>query len=168
VSVMPAEAGSPVGIDSEDDRDGGLKVGELAKGGHGRVSGVGGEGGEVGVHARGESCSSLSSGLPLSNSTSQQCFTAFLVCFAGGGEADGERAADGTRGEGGAGDGGGARFNGRGSLGVFTVAGSCLLAITVSATSRLPGGWLHFTQPSFNLRLDRLDSRCVRREQLCC
>jgi hypothetical protein len=76
------------------------------------------------MHARGESCSSLSSGPPLSNSTSQCRFTAFLERFAGGVEAEGESAADGASGKGGAGDGGGARFNGRGSLGVFPATGA--------------------------------------------
>ncbi len=57
-------------------------MGGLGEGGRGEVRGVSGEGeGDVG----GESCSSTSSGPPLSNSTSQRSFTAFLVRFAGGG-----------------------------------------------------------------------------------
>jgi hypothetical protein len=77
-----------VGVDSEE--DGGLHVGELGEGGRGGVGSVSSKGeGKVGVHARGESCSFLSSVLSLSNSTSQHCFTAFLVRFAGGGEVAG-------------------------------------------------------------------------------
>jgi hypothetical protein len=97
-----------VGVDSEEDGGRGLQVGELGEGGRRGVRGVGGDGeGVLGVHARGESCSSLSSGPPPSNSTSQCHFTAFLVRFAGGGKAEGESAADGASGEGGASNGGG-------------------------------------------------------------
>jgi hypothetical protein len=81
------------------------------------------------MHVRGESCSSLSSGPPLSNSTSQHSFTAFLVHFTGGVEAEGESAADGASGEG---NGGGAKFNGRGLPDVFPAAGSGILVFTAS------------------------------------
>jgi hypothetical protein len=91
-----------VGVDSEEDRGRGLQVGELGEGSRRGVRGVGGDGeGVVGVDAREESCSSLSSGPPPSNSTSQCHLTAFLVCLAGGGEAEGDSATDGASGEGG-------------------------------------------------------------------
>ncbi len=87
-------------------------MGELGEGGRSGVGGVGSEGeGEVGVHSRGESCSFPSSVPPLSNSTSQRHFTAFLVRLAGGGEAGGERATSGASSEG---NGGGADSMGEG------------------------------------------------------
>ncbi len=98
------------------------------------------------MHERGESSSSPSSGPPLSNSTSHSRFTAFLVRFAGGGEAEGESTAEGVgvvgcsggAGAGDAGGGGGARFLERRLLGVSLAAGSGKLGFTASGavTSR--------------------------------
>jgi hypothetical protein len=57
-------------------------------GGGGNRVGNGGEG-NGGEYRGGERCRSSSSPMPLSNSTSQRLFAAFLVCLAGRGEGEG-------------------------------------------------------------------------------
>jgi hypothetical protein len=85
------------GPDGEENGKGGLQVGKVGESGGSGVGCVGSEeDGKEGVLERGESCSSPSSPLPLSSATSHCCVTAFLVGFAGGGEAAGESAAGGT------------------------------------------------------------------------
>ncbi len=126
-------------VDSKRDAGGVVPEGDGVAGDEvvGGVGSVSGEGyGEGGMQERGESCCSSSSPPPLNSSTSQICFTAFLVHFAGGEEVVRDGSTRSTDvGAGGTGNGSGAGIIERDSVSAVTVASS-LLALMVSVVAK--------------------------------